>query len=63
MRFHPAQVLGFDILVYVKHRALPPLNIFCGRLQRPVSDIFKNIVRKKQTAFKGVFLLPKIYYD
>jgi len=43
LRFTRRTVLGFDILVCVKNRALPPLIIICGRLQRPVSDIFKSI--------------------
>jgi len=35
----PGAQFSADMLPHVKHRALPPLNIFCGRLQRPVSDI------------------------
>jgi hypothetical protein len=61
--FTRRKVLGFDILRCVKNRALPPLIIICGRLQRPVSDIFilPDIFRwVKQTASRAVFLLAKI---
>ena len=58
LRFHPAHGSRLGILVYVKHRAPPPLIIICGRLRRPISDIFKTTqVEVKQAAFQGGFFV------
>jgi hypothetical protein len=65
LRFTRRTVLGFDILICVKNRALPPLIIICGRLQRPVSDIFFSyrtcFSRVNKTAFQGGFFVGEKY--
>jgi hypothetical protein len=59
MRFHPAQVLGFDILVYVKHRAPPPLIYHLRALAAPDFRYFKSLAQIEQTAFQGGFFVGR----
>jgi putative endonuclease len=51
------------MLVYVKHRALPPLNYFLRALAAPGLRYFPDYIsRKNRRPKKAVFLLPKTSY-